>query len=211
MKEIVLAICLLIISYTSGWTWTMDELKKGAGWYNDSGYSFQCEKYATSAIVQSCLRKESKYCKQCNSDFGCMQRAHKMLEDEWAKYNIYPQNGGSSSQVYNPPAVKKKHMNTKQREQKIFDDRVYQNEVQASQTWNNMLQNMRQIGIEENEQGNPILYEVILKIESNYTHYYNCITRTASKDMAEQFNRPYDKMEQYMAANIESLFYRCNK
>ncbi|MBM9520668.1 hypothetical protein JWG39_12675 [Desulforhopalus vacuolatus] len=219
MKKIALTICLsmiVMIGYTSAYTytkkWTMDELKKGVGWYNPSGYSFHCEKYFRDSVIQSCLKEESKAYKKSKGNIAYMKIEHQNLEKSWAKYNL-KMSGDFQSNTYNSPSpAKKKHLTDKQREQKRFDDRVYQNGVIASRSYNNMLQNMRQIGIRENnEQGDPRLYQTIIRIESNYNYYYNCIIKTASIDMAKKFNHPYNNMEKYMAENIESLFKKCNK
>ena len=190
---------------------SMAELKKGAGWYNNSGYSFHCEKYVKLSVVQSCLKEETRSCKECNGNFNCMGQAHRNLENAWAQYNLQIK-GGNQGQAYQPPpnSAQKKHMTEQERDKKRFDDRVYQNGVSASRDYDKMMYNLRQMAQNQmNQTGDIRLYQTVIMIESNWNYYYNCITKTASIDMAQKFNKPYDQMEIYMGRNIQMLADRC--
>ena len=153
--------CILMFSYLSAF-----------------GYSFHCEKYARSAHVQSCLREEDKYRRECNNNDDCMKKAHDILEKAWAKYNL-PLVGGNSQQTRKPayPSNPVQHMTAEEQFQRHLKN---ERERIASRSHDHV-DDILFRHINSFPLSDPKGYNHRMLVENNYNSIMNCMKDIISK------------------------------
>lgn len=154
-KNIVfLTCCILMFSYKSAF-----------------GYSFHCEKYAKSSVVQSCLKEEAKYRRECNNNDDCMRRAHNLLERAWAKYNLAI-NGDNPQQKRQPSFTNApaKHRTSEENYQRHIKNEIYKTKVNMNRTVSDLFLDFSSHSRNMNA-GDPNYYNTAMANADIDTHY----------------------------------------